>query len=52
MCSSDLKKKLQNEALAQAVTKESAVTDEVREFAHENPELTASLLRSLMREEK
>ncbi len=46
------KKKLQNEALAQAVTKESAVTDEVREFAHENPELTASLLRSLMREEK
>jgi len=46
------KRKLQNEALAQAATKESAVTEDVRGFAHDNPEITAALLRSLLREEK
>lgn len=33
-------------------TKENAITNEIREFAKENPEITAALLRSLMREEK
>ncbi len=46
------KKKLQNEAMAQAATKESAITEDVRSFAHDNPEITAALLRSLLREEK
>ena len=46
------KRLLQSEAIAQANTKESAITEEVRDFAHENPEITASLLRSVMREEK
>ena len=46
------KKKLQNDAMAQAATKESAVAEEVREFAGENPEITAALLRSLLREDQ
>lgn len=46
------KRTLQNEAMAQATTKESAIADEVRDFAQHNPEITASLIRSLLREEQ
>lgn len=46
------KRMLQNEALAASNTKESAITEEIRTFAKENPEITASLLRSMLREEK
>ena len=45
------KRMLQNEAMASANTKENAITEEVREFAKENPEITAALLRSLLKEE-
>ena len=43
---------LQNEAKASANQKENAITEEVRDFARDNPEITAALLRSLLREEK
>ena len=43
---------LQSEALANSNPKESAITEEIRSFAQENPEITASLLRSLLREEQ
>lgn len=46
------KRQLQSEALANSNTKENAIAEEVREFAKENPEITAALLRSMMREEK
>ena len=46
------KKKLQDEAMAQVNTKESAVAADVREFAKENPEIAATLLRQILREEK
>lgn len=46
------KRMLQNEALAASNPKENAITEEIRNFAKENPEITASLLRSLLREEK
>lgn len=46
------KRMLQSEALAASNTKESAITEEIRTFAKENPEITASLLRSMLREEK
>ena len=46
------KRMLQNEARASATPKEDAITEEVREFANSNPEITAALLRSLLREEK
>lgn len=46
------KRMLQNEALANSNPKEDAITEEIRNFAKENPEITASLLRSLLREEK
>lgn len=46
------KKMLQSEALAASNPKESAITEEIRNFAKENPEITASLLRSMLREEK
>ncbi len=45
------KRQLQNEAMATAQTKENAITEEVRNFAKENPEIAAALLRSMMREE-
>ncbi len=45
------KRALQNEAMAQANTKESAIAEEVRNFAHENPEITAALIRSILRED-
>ena len=46
------KKMLRDEAEANINAKEDAITDEIRNFAKENPEITAALLRSLMREEK
>ncbi len=46
------KKKLQNEAMAQVNSKESAVAADVRDFAKENPEIAATLLRQILREEK
>ena len=46
------KRMLQSEAMASTNPKEDAITEEVREFASENPEITAALLRSLLREEK
>lgn len=46
------KKMLRDEAEANVNAKENAITNEIREFAKENQEITAALLRSLMREEK
>ena len=46
------KRMLQNEALANSNQVESAITQEIRDFAKENPEITASLLRSLLKEEQ
>lgn len=46
------KRAIQNEAMAKSKTKESAITDEVRGFAAENPEITASLIRSLLKEDQ
>lgn len=37
---------------AQANSQESAIADEVREFAKENPEITASLIRSMLKEDE
>lgn len=48
---SDHKRMLQQEAQAAANPKENAITQEVREFAERNPEITANLIRSLMRED-
>jgi len=46
------KRMLQSEAMAASNPKENAITEEIRNFAKENPEITASLLRSMLREEK
>lgn len=46
------KRMLQNEALANSNQKENAITQEIREFAKENPEITAALLRSMLKEEE
>ena len=46
------KRQLQNEALASANSKENAITEEIRNFAKENPEITAALLRSMLREDQ
>ena len=46
------KKMLRDEAEANVNAKENAITNEIRDFAQKNPEITAALLRSLMREEK
>ncbi len=46
------KKKLQDEALANAKPEENAIAEEIRSFAEENPEITAELIRSMMKEEK
>ena len=43
---------LQEEAKASANPKENAITQEIREFAERNPEITANLIRSLMREDR
>ena len=47
------KRMLQSEAMASSGSsqKENAITEEIRNFAKENPEITASLLRSMLREE-
>ena len=46
------KRMLQEEAKASANPKENAITQEIREFAERNPEITANLIRSLMREDR
>ncbi len=43
---------LQAEALANVNVKEDAIVEEVRAFAEQNPEITANLVRSLLKEEK
>ncbi len=45
------KQELANAAAAKQDAKESAIVEEVREFANNNPEITANLLRSWMKEE-
>lgn len=45
------KKKLQDEALANARPEENAIAEEIRQFADENPEITAELIRSMMKED-
>lgn len=47
------KRMLQSEAMKNSgdTQKESAITEEIRNFAKENPEITASLLRTMLREE-
>lgn len=45
------KQQLMEEAQAASQTKESAITEEIRNFAKENPEITANLIRSLLKEE-
>lgn len=37
---------------AQANTKESAITNEIRQFAKDNPEITAALIRSMLKEDE
>lgn len=47
------KKKLAEDAKSKAANPaESAIVNEVREFAEENPEIAAALIRSMMKEEK
>lgn len=46
------KRMLQEEAQANSNTKENAITEEIREFAQSNPEITATLIRSMLKEEK
>ncbi len=48
----DHKKKLQDEAMATIPKpEENAIAEEVRNFAEANPEITAALIRSMMKEE-
>lgn len=49
---SEHKRMLQEEAQNVADLKESAIAEEVREFAQRNPEITANLIRSLMKEDR
>ena len=37
---------------AQEKDKESAITNEIREFAKQNPEITAGLIRTMLKEEE
>ena len=46
------KRMLQSEALANSNQVENAITQEIREFAKENPEITAALLRSMLKEDQ
>lgn len=46
------KRALSQAAHAAATTKESAITDEIKSFTHENPEIAASLIRSWLKEEE
>lgn len=45
------KRMLQSEAFDAEVQKDNAITQEIRDFAKNNPEITANLLRSMLREE-
>lgn len=45
------KQQLMEEAQAASQTKEGAITEEIRNFAKENPEITANLIRSLLKED-
>ncbi len=45
------KRMLQEEALENSTHKEDAITHEVQDFAQKNPELTANLIRSLMKDD-
>ena len=47
------KKMLQTEAMKNSgdSQKENAITEEIRNFAKENPEITASIIRTMLREE-
>lgn len=47
----DHKRMLQEEAQANANPKENAITEEIREFAQNNPEITAALIRTMLKEE-
>lgn len=47
----DHKRMLQEEAQASVNTKENAIAEEIRDFAEQNPEITATLIRSLLKEE-
>lgn len=46
------KRQLEEAARAKVDTKDVAVTDEVRNFAKQNPEITANLLRSWLKEDE
>lgn len=46
------KKRLQDEAKAGTNPAENAIINEVRDFAEQNPEVAAALIRSMMKEEK
>jgi len=46
------KRMLQEEAQASANLKEDAITQEVRDFASRNPEVTANLIRTLLKEDR
>lgn len=46
------KKAIAHSAFAANNTKESAITEEIKEFAKENPEIAASLIRSWLKEEE
>ncbi|MEA5010166.1 MAG: flagellar basal-body MS-ring/collar protein FliF [Angelakisella sp.] len=46
------KKMLQESAQVASITKENAITNEIRTFAKQNPEITAALIRSMLKEEK
>ena len=46
------KKELEDAARAKTDPKDDAITDEVRDFAKENPEITATLLRSWLKEDE
>ncbi len=46
------KLKQQLKESAQEKDKESAITNEIREFAKQNPEITAGLIRTMLKEEE
>lgn len=46
------KKMLKESAEAANVTKENAITNEIKTFSKQNPEITASLIRSMLKEDE
>jgi flagellar biosynthesis/type III secretory pathway M-ring protein FliF/YscJ len=44
------KQELANAAMESVNQKENAITDEIRQFARDNPEITANLLRNWLKE--